>query len=99
MLSGCLRVAFGLLFDCLLLAVALALLRILFAVVYIVEYVVEQVVEQLVVYLTSCPLLYGCFRFAFWLLCESLVFAMAVVLLRMLFAVASVVEYVLAHVV
>jgi membrane-associated phospholipid phosphatase len=45
-------------------------------------------------YLTSCLLLSGCFRFAFWLLSGCLLFAVALALLRMLLAVAYVVEYV-----
>jgi hypothetical protein len=39
-------------------------------------------------------LLSGCFLVAFWLLCGSLLFAVAAVLLRMVFVLAYVVEHV-----
>jgi hypothetical protein len=76
----------------LLVAVALVFLRMLVTVVYVVEYVGEYVVEYFVVYLASCWLLSGCFQAASWLRYGCLLFAVDVVLIRMVVAVVYVVE-------
>jgi hypothetical protein len=96
--AGCFLVAVSFLSCCFLLAVlfavALLLLRMLFAVAYIVEYVVEYVEEYVARYLASCWLLSGSALVGFRSLSGCLLFAVAVVVLRMLFAVAYMVEYV-----
>jgi hypothetical protein len=65
---------------------------------YVVEYSVEYVMEYVVAYLASCWLLSGFVMVAVGL-SGCLLFAVAIVLLRMLFAVAYVMEYVVEYVV
>ena len=55
--------------------------------------------EYVLGYLVSGWLLSGCVLVAFWLLSGCLLFAVAVALIRMLFAVVYVVEYVAEYVV
>jgi hypothetical protein len=62
-------------------------------VAYFVEDVVVDVVEYFVGHLACCRLLSSCFVVVVWLLFGCLLFAVASVLLRMLFAVAYVLEY------
>jgi hypothetical protein len=83
--------------GCLICAVALVLLRMLFAAAYVVEYVVEYVVGFFVGYLASCWLLLVAVGSR--LRSGCLIFAVAVALLRKIFAVAYVLEYVVDYVV
>jgi hypothetical protein len=106
LLSCCFRFACWLLSGCLLSAVALALLRMLFAVGYEGydgQYIVEYFVDFYEGYLASCWLLPGYCLVAFRLRGGCLLFAVAVVLLRMMFAevyfVECVVEYLMEYIV
>jgi hypothetical protein len=76
----------------LLFAVPVLLLRMLFAVAHFMIFFQEYVADYVSVYLICGCLLTGCVLVAFWLLCGRLLFAVALVDLRMLFAVPYFVE-------
>jgi hypothetical protein len=78
-------------------SVAVVLLRMMVAVIDFVEYGVEYVMEYIVGYLASRWLLSVHVMVAFWLLSGCLLFAVAVMLRRILSAAAFIVEDVVEY--